>query len=152
MKKRLLIILWVFACFILWAKPTPINVYGYQKMEIQQEISLEALFDSSIPSTQAALIIGADSIAVGVTADEFDKINFKYKQKKWYVVSDSLPEPVNIRNVSSIYLYYPFKPRSTTEPNESNFQDIREQADFLGQAEKNGYRVWKYHVHRGVDK
>jgi hypothetical protein len=154
MKSLIFAVLLSLLCFILLAKPLPVYVYGSETRMMTKSINLSDYINEQVPEMTAALIIGADSIAVGVTLDEFDKISLRYEQNEWSVESNLLPSPTNIRNISSIYLYDPFSPAVTScmESNQPRFQDIRSNADFLGQAEKNGYIIWKYRVRKGVDK
>jgi hypothetical protein len=150
MKKFIIISLLVFTYFTLWSKPLALKVYGFQVPEISQDTNFKEYILVNSHGCSAAIIVGADMIAVGVTADEFDKIQFVQKDQEWSVESDSLPLPVNIRNVSSIYLYD--SSSLTDVKKDTSFQQLRDTADFLGQAEKNGYIIWKYHIPQGANK
>ncbi len=153
MKKLVVIILITFALLLLWSKPLPLYIDGSQNPMIIHNTNLGDFVQTQIPFVKAALIVGSDSIAVGVTADEFGMISLKYENNEWFVENDSLPSPANIRDISKIYLYNPFASvTSSSDSNRFQFTDIRNNADFLGQAEKNGYIIWKYRIHQGVNK
>jgi hypothetical protein len=149
--KLIFIVLILIICFSLFAKPLPVLGFNLQLPMIEKDITLSDYINNQLPLVRAALIVGADSIAVGVTENEFNKIHIVNKNAKWDVVSDSLPLPVNIKNVRKIYLYYPYiVPENSKGTNSTRFQDVRDKADFLGQAEKNNYIVWKYRIHEGA--
>jgi hypothetical protein len=144
MKQYLFLLVLLTLSLICWGKPLTIFSQAKSASFIDKEQTLAEIVHTTPGGYKAALLVGADSTAVGVTEDAFSHIHLlKDKNNGWIVQSDSLPPVVNIRNVKEVYL------SGSTGAN-PRFVKIRNAADFLGQSLKNGFLAYKYRLRKGV--
>ncbi|HPT72106.1 MAG TPA: hypothetical protein PLE74_07470 [Candidatus Cloacimonadota bacterium] len=145
--KRIAIILSLLYCISLFAEPLSVYIPSKQLPSLTQSTNFQEYITTNQPTAVGALIVGDDQTAVGITENEFSLLNLNYDKKVWNATSDVLPLPVNIHHISCIYLYV--SNECTTNP---KFQELRDKSEFLGQAEKNGYIIWKYKLPKGIKK
>ena len=152
--KRLLLLSLFFILSVTALFPAPLAVYlaGKEINPVTMSQDLSGYVKQNQLAVTAALIVGKDRIAVGVTEDEFKEVMLQPKGKKWNSISEKLPSPANIDDIDFIYLFLPSISKPATDSRIYSFQELRDSAEFLGRAEKNGMIIWKYKLLNGVFK
>ena len=136
---------------IYWVLPEKLPVYGDILPDIYIKKSSE--LDKIIADYNVShlLFVTKDKVAVEVNANDFRELTLSQNHKKWFIVSQELPRPINLKDIDYVAVKSDFEKYNIAffsdvkkQTQISHYDTIKAYFTFVGAVEKNNRQVSKF--------